>query len=61
MTRTEYIIWRAETREALEGKYPEFSQEQIEGLLRQLEMSYAQLGFINAEDINFRRNRKEAK
>ena len=58
MTRTEYIIWRAETREELEESYPEFNDQQIENLIRQLELSYKQLGLIEAEHINGKRGRK---
>lgn len=49
MTTSEWIIWRVETRNELKSRYPEFNEDIIESLLRQLELSYKQLGLIRKE------------
>ncbi len=50
MSRTEYIIWRAETREQIENEHPDWNAEQVQKYLNVVESILENKGFFGKKD-----------
>ena len=47
MRKSEYIIWRAETREQIEKDHPDWTKDQVQEFLEKVEASLRKRGFFD--------------
>lgn len=46
MSRSEYIIWRAESREQIEKEHPAWTRKQVTAYLNAVEAKLEQMGLL---------------
>lgn len=60
MLKSEYIIWRAETREQIEKDHPDWTKDQVQEFLEKVEASLRKRGFFDiAEERGYRESNRQ--
>lgn len=60
MRESEYIIWRAETREQIEKDHPDWTKDQVQEFLEKVEASLRKRGFFDiAEERGYRESNRQ--